>query len=85
MNIKVIQQQSSRLLTLFIRLLYIDQQLNASDRAERYALKSRLLLFFSPFLFPPEKEKYKRKMNSQNRDQKSCLSARSFLDTKVSL
>ena len=26
------------------------------DRAERYDLKSRLWLFFSPFLFPPKKE-----------------------------
>ena len=26
------------------------------DRAERHDLKSRLWLFFSPFLFPPKKE-----------------------------
>ena len=26
------------------------------DRAERYDLKSRLWLFFSPFLFPPKKQ-----------------------------
>jgi hypothetical protein len=26
------------------------------DRAERHDLKSRLRLFFSPFLFPPKKE-----------------------------
>ena len=26
------------------------------DRAERHDLKSRLLLFFSPFHFPPKKE-----------------------------
>ena len=44
------------------------------DRAERH--DQRLWLFFSPFLFPPKKEK-RRRMNNKNRDQKSCLSARS--------
>ena len=40
--------------------------------------KPRLLLYFSSFLFPPkERGKKKRRLNSKNRDQKSCLSARS--------
>ena len=43
-------------------------------------LKSRLWLFFFPFLLIPKKRgKKKRKMNSKNRDFKSCLSARSHL------
>ena len=49
------------------------------DRAERNDLKSRLWLFFPPFLFPPKKGKKKRRINSKNRDFKSSLSARSKL------
>ena len=49
------------------------------DRAERNDLKSRLWLFFPPFLVPPKNRgKKKRRMNSKNRDFKSCLSARSL-------
>ena len=59
------------------RLWFVLTQ-NKNDRAERHDLKSRLWLFFSPFLFPPKiREKKKRRMNSKNRDFKSCLSARS--------
>ena len=50
------------------------------DRAERHDFRSILWIFFSHFLFPDKKRgKKKRRMNSQNRDQKTCLSARSFL------
>ena len=36
------------------------------DRAERYDLKSRLWIYFSPFLFPPKKRgKRKKRMNSK--------------------
>ena len=46
-----------------------------SDDPERHDLKSRLWLLFSPFLFPPKKRgKEKRRLNSKNRDFKSCLS-----------
>ena len=49
------------------------------DRAERHEFWPRLWLFFSPFLFPPKKRGEKKsRMNSKKRDQKSCLSARSF-------
>ena len=45
------------------------------DDPERNDLKSRLWLFFSPFLFHPKKRgEKKRRMNSKNRDFKSCLS-----------
>ena len=49
------------------------------DRAERQDLKSRLMLWlsFSPFLFLPKRRKKKRRINSKNRDFKSCLYARS--------
>ena len=51
------------------------------DRAEGYDFWPRLWSFFSPFLFPPRKRgKKKRRMNSKNRDQKSCLSARSIIN-----
>ena len=44
-------------------------------RAERHDLKSRLRLFFS---LPSKKRgKTKRRMNSKNRDFKSCLSVQS--------
>ena len=46
------------------------------NQSERHDLKTRLWLFFSPFLFPP-KERGKKKRRMKNRDQKSCLSARS--------
>ena len=49
---------------------------NAPNGSSR---KARLWLFFSPFFFPPKKEK--RRMNSKNRDFRSCLSAR-FQNTK---
>ena len=49
------------------------------DQTKRHDFWPRLWLFFSSFLFPPEKRgKKKRIMISKNRDQKSCLSARSF-------
>ena len=51
----------------------------ARDRAERHGFRPRLLLFFSPFLFPPKKKgEKKRRRNNKNHDQKSFLSARSF-------
>ena len=50
----------------------------SSDQAERHYFCPRLWLFFFPFLFNPKKRgKKKRRMNSKNRDHKSCLSARS--------
>ena len=33
---------------------------------------------FPPFLFPAKREKRKEESSSKNRDQKSCLSARSL-------
>ena len=33
------------------------------DRAERHDLKSRLWLFFSPFIFPPKKKREEDKEN----------------------
>ena len=48
------------------------------DRAERHDIRPRLWLSFFPVRFPPKiRGKKKRRMNSKNRDQKSCLSARS--------
>ena len=53
--------------------------ISIEDRAERHDLKSLLWLFYSPFLFPTKKRgKKKRRINSKNRDFKSCLSARSL-------
>ena len=50
-----------------------------NDRAESYDLKSLLWLFFSTLNFPPKiKMVEEKKINSKNRDYKSCLSARSF-------
>ena len=52
---------------------------SAIDRAESHDLKSRLWLFFSPFLFPPKQRgKKKGRMNCKYREFKSCLSARSY-------
>ena len=50
------------------------------DRAERYDFRPQLWLFLSPFLFSHRKiENKKRRMNSKNFFQKSCLSAQSSL------
>ena len=46
--------------------------------SRKYGFWSRLWLFFFPFLFPPKKRKEEMRMNSKNRDQKSCLSALSI-------
>ena len=52
--------------------------LNLCDWAERHDFWPRLMLFFSSFLFPLKKEgRRKEEWDSKNRDQKSCLSARS--------
>ena len=57
-----------------------------SDRAERYDFWPRLWLFCSSFLFSPKKKSEEKKENgSKNRDQQSCLSARSPLAGKVDL
>ena len=49
------------------------------DRADRHEFWPSLWLFFSLFLFSPKQRGMKkRKMKSKNRDQKSCLSARSL-------
>ena len=36
------------------------------DRAGRHDLKSQLLLFFSPFIFPPKKKREEEKENEQH-------------------
>jgi len=56
------------------------QQYYGCDRAERHDFLPQLWLFFTPFFFPLKKRgKKKERMNTKNRDQKSCLSARSIV------
>ena len=53
---------------------------STEDRAERHDFYHDFGYSFSLFLFPTKKRGKKRKrMKSKNRDQKSCLSARSQL------
>ena len=55
------------------------------DRAENDS-KSRIWLFFSPFLFPPKKRgKIKMRMKCLNRDFMSCLSARSQVSDLIKI
>ena len=61
---------------LFIDITHLP--FTQTDDPEKHELKSRHWLFFSPFFFPPKKRgKKKRRMNSKNRDFKSCLSGSS--------
>ena len=64
----------------FVRDSALHAIISAKDRAERYDLKSRFLLFILHFFFAYILgEKRKGKENNQGRDFKSCLSARSLL------
>ena len=57
-----------------------------SSRKAWLLITTLVILWFSPFLFPPWKRgKKKRRMNSKNRDQNLCSSARSMLFIMVAI